>query len=287
MGAVLLAEPVLRRLEARDLPEALRLTQAQNWSHRLEDWEFHFRFGRGWAACDADGRLLGTALWWAYGTAFATVGLVVVRPDCQGQGIGRRLMDAVIAHAGERTLQLLATRAGLRLYEQTGFVAVESISQCQGIVQSVAAVVPEHLRLRPAARADLDAACRLDSMAIGSPRRELIEAVFEAGGGGGVVAERQDVLMGFALQRASGRGTLLGPLVASDEDVAIGLVRTLLGTCPGFCRLDIPTRAAALGACLARAGLPAVDQVVRMIRGPMPPANAAARTFGLVSQALG
>ena len=285
MGAVLLAEPVLRRLEARDLPEALRLTQAQNWSHRLEDWEFHFRLGQGWAACDTDGRLLGTALWWGFGPTFATVGLVVVRPDCQGKGVGRRLMDAVMADAGGRTLQLLATRAGLRLYEQTGFVAIETVSQCQGIVQPIAAAVPE-LRVRPAVRADLDAACRLDAMAIGASRRELIEAVFEADGRG-VVAERSGALAGFALQRASGRGTLLGPLVASDESVAIGLATTLLGANTGFCRLDIPTAATALGGCLARAGLAAIDQVVRMVRGPVPPASPAARTFGLVSQALG
>ena len=286
MGAVLLAEPVLRRLEARDLPEALTLTQAQNWSHRLEDWEFHFRVGRGWAAWDTDGRLLGTALWWGFGPTFASIGLVVVRPDCQGKGIGRRLMDAVMADAGERTLQLLATRAGLRLYEQTGFVAIEAISQCQGIVQPAEPIVPGEVRVRPLVRGDLDAACRLDAMAIGASRRELVEAVFEADGRG-AVAERGGALAGFVLQRASGRGTLLGPLVASDESVAIALATTLLSANAGFCRLDIPTAATALTGCLARSGLLSVDQVVRMIRGRVPPASPAARTFGLVSQALG
>src|SRR6185437_9201170 len=93
MGALLLMEEViLRRLQAADLAAALKLTQAERWSHRMEDWEFHYRLGLGWAACDSTGKLLGTASWWAYGDAFATVGLVLVDQSCQGRGIGRKLM---------------------------------------------------------------------------------------------------------------------------------------------------------------------------------------------------
>ena len=68
----------IRRMQASDLPAALKLTQAENWSHRLEDWEFHYRLGRGWVACDEEGKLVGTILWWPYGKEFGTVGLVVV-----------------------------------------------------------------------------------------------------------------------------------------------------------------------------------------------------------------
>ena len=69
---------MIRRLLSADLDHALQLTQAENWSHRAEDWQFHHQLGRGWAACDEDGMLTGTALWWAYGERFGTVGLVVV-----------------------------------------------------------------------------------------------------------------------------------------------------------------------------------------------------------------
>jgi GNAT superfamily N-acetyltransferase len=285
MGAVLLAAPVVRRLDARDLPEALRLTQELNWSHRLADWDFHFRLGRGWAACDADGRLLGTALWWAYGPALGAVGLVVVRPDCQGRGIGRRLMDAIIGDAGDRTLQLAATQAGLRLYEQCGFVAVDRVSQCQGVVRAVPVPVPDDVSLREFVRADLAAACRLDQAATGAPRDELIEAVFDQHRGA-VVAERAGALAGFAMQRAFGRGTLIGPVIAADESIAVALSSRLLAADERFCRLDIPSAATSLADCLARSGLPAVDEVIRMIRGPSLQVCNGARTFGLVSQAL-
>ena len=285
MGAVLLAAPVLRRLDAHDLPEALRLTQGQNWSHRLDDWDFHFRHGRGWAACDSDGSLLGTALWWAYGPALGAVGLVVVRPDCQGRGIGRRLMDAIIGDAGDRTLQLAATQAGLRLYEQCGFVAVDRVSQCQGVVRAIPVPVPDDVTLRELIRADLAAACHLDETATGAPRDELIEAVFDQHLGA-VVAERAGELVGFAMQRAFGRGTLIGPVIAADESIAVALSSRLLAVDAGFCRLDIPSAATSLADCLARSGLFVVDEVIRMIRGPSLRARCGARTFALVSQAF-
>jgi GNAT superfamily N-acetyltransferase len=47
---------------------------------------------------------------------------VVVRQDAQGRGLGRLLMQAAIRDAGARTLGLVATTAGLKLYQSLGFV---------------------------------------------------------------------------------------------------------------------------------------------------------------------
>ncbi len=110
----------LRPLPTTDLPVALALTDAQHWSHRIPDWPLHLALGRGFGACEVDGTLVGTALWWDYGGDCATVGLVVVRPDCQGRGIGRQLLQAVLAAAGDRRVGLVAAleRRGLRVVDR-------------------------------------------------------------------------------------------------------------------------------------------------------------------------
>src|SRR5487761_887510 len=133
-----MAETVTSRMQAEDLAEGLRLTQAESWAHRLEDWTFHYRLGRGWVACDAGGRILGTALWWPYGEQFATVGLVLVDQHQQRKGVGRRLMNSVIEDAGARALRLVATPAGTRLYEQCGFREQGGICQRQGLPTAAA-----------------------------------------------------------------------------------------------------------------------------------------------------
>jgi GNAT superfamily N-acetyltransferase len=283
MGAI-----TLRRLETHDLGGTLRLSQAERWSHRREDWEFHYRLGRGWAACDADGNVLGTASWWAYGEQFGTVGLVLVDQAHQGQGIGRQLMNVVMSDAGDRVLQLVATRAGLTLYQRCGFREQYSIGQHQGTLTQVPPFAPRpDTVLRAVSRADLDAICDLDAAAFGANRRPVVSAVFDAGGGVGVLAHRDGRIAGFALARPSGRGTLIGPIVAQDEALAIALIAYQLKATNGFIRVDIPKTAVQLGEWLQAAGLPCVDTVTAMVCGDAREEGVEARVFGLVSQALG
>jgi len=251
-----MAALTLRRLEARDLDDALRLTQAERWSHRLEDWQFHYRLGRGWVACDHDGKVLGTASWWAYGEQFGTVGLVLVDQAHQGQGIGRQLMNVVMSDAGPRVLQLVATKAGLTLYQRCGFREHHGIRQHQGAATQIPAFVPlRDTVLRSVSLADLEAVCDLDAAAFGANRRHLVEAVFTAGGGVGVLAERNGRLAGFALVRQSGRGTTIGPVVAEDEALAIALIAHQLNTSGGFTRVDVPADATQLADWLEAAGV--------------------------------
>jgi GNAT superfamily N-acetyltransferase len=275
----------IRRMQPDDLPSALKLTQAENWAHRAEDWEFHYRLGRGWVVCDADDVVLGTALWWAYGDAFGTVGLVVVDRKQQGQGLGRRLIDTIIQDAGPRALQLVATNAGLKLYRQCGFQDRGGVEQRQGIPALRSPVVaPPGMTLRFVTARDLASLSELDAGACGAPRPAVIKSVLSAGTG--VLAEQGGRLTGFALMRPAGRGTLIGPVVASDEALAIHLIAHLLNISIGFTRIDVPADARELAAWLDTVGLVRVDAVTTMVRGDRPVAHSGVQSFGLVSQAF-
>lgn len=282
---------MLGELTPADLPAALALTQAQNWSHQMHDWALHLRLGRGFGARDDDGSLLGTAIWWDWGGRLATLGLVVVRPDCQGRGIGRRLMQAILAETGARPVGLVATNAGLKLYQDCGFVPTGGILQCQGEVRGHAVPPRAGLRLRAARPADCGTLLALDATAVGAGRAPLLEAILE-GGLPALVAERDARTVGFALLRRAGRGVTVGPLVATDEATAIALADAALDQVEGLARLDVPSVSTALAARLETRGLAIVDRVTAMLRGTAPEAagpapDGAPRRFGLASQAFG
>lgn len=277
---------MIRRMQPDDLPAALKLTQAEGWPHRLEDWQFHHRLGHGWVECGEDGALLGTATWWAYGENFGFIGLVVVDRAHQGKGIGRRLLDTIIDEAGARSLQLIATSAGLKLYRQCGFREAGLIEQRQGIVSPQPSLPPPAgTTVRAIQADDFETLVGLDANAFGAPRRQVIGQLLSEGSG--VLSTRDGRPTGFAMARQGGRGTLLGPLVADSESLAIALVSRLLSASIGFTRIDIPGDAQQLARWLDTAGLVAVDRVNAMLRGARPEAQANVRTFGLVSQALG
>lgn len=69
---------------------------------------------------EAGGRIIGSNFLWE-GGAIAGVGPVTIDPAVQDGGVGRRLMEAVLARAGERKL------AGVRLV-QAGFTTARTRS---------------------------------------------------------------------------------------------------------------------------------------------------------------
>jgi predicted N-acetyltransferase YhbS len=271
---------IMRHIQPGDLPAVLKLTQAAQWSHRLEDLQFHQRLGRGWVACDADHPMLGTATWWSYGERHGSVGLVLVDPSQQGKGIGRRLMDTIIDDAGTRSLQLVATQAGLKLYKQCGFREVGLIEQRQGVLSSPVAAPSTNAEIRAATTSDIEALAALDAATMGAPRRELLQQLLTVGSG--FIHPT-----GFVIKRQAGRGTLIGPVVADTDSLAIDLVAKALNSSTGFVRIDIPSSAEQLARWLDTVGLVKVDTAAAMCRGDAPASNTGARTYALVSQAFG
>jgi len=271
---------IIRPMQPGDLPAGLKLSQAAQWTHRLEDWQFHYRLGRGWVASDDSNPMLGTATWWSYGAHHGSIGLVLVDPSQQGKGIGRKLMDTIIDDAGSRTLQLVATPAGLKLYKQCGFREAGLIEQRQSTVSPAVDPAPSNAVFRETTAADLELLCALDEAAFGAPRRELLQHLLAVGSGFIHPA-------GFVMKRQAGRGTLIGPVVANTESLALALVAKALNSSTGFVRIDIPASAEHLSRWLDTVGLVKVDTATAMRRGDDPEANTVARTYALVSQAFG
>lgn len=278
---------VVRPMTEADLPICLAFTQAVKWPHRMIDWQLHFESGNGSVVIDSNGQLCGCILWWDYGAQYATVGLVVVPASMQGKGLGRTLMDTVMAQTGQRNLQLVATLAGRRLYEQCGFVACGTITQVQGELGEVPVMsAPANGSLRVLSEASLDAVCQLDAQAYQCDRSALLRAVFTRGRGVGLYAAEE--LVAFAMVRESGRGKTVGPVVACDDDAALTVITALLASLSGFVRFDLTDAAASLKDALETMGLSVVDEGSLMIKGEFLPAKSATtKTYALISQAFG
>jgi predicted N-acetyltransferase YhbS len=276
----------LRRLREDDLEAAAALSRAVGWPHRLEDWHFGWRLGEGLVA-QAAGRVVGTIMAWRFGAEHATLGHVIVAPEAQGQGHGRRLMMAMLDQLGATTsVKLHATAAGQPLYASLGFVPHGGgVWQHQGTASGVGLVpLAEGERLRPAGRGDAALLRRLDMAATGLDRAALLWSLLEVAEG--VVLMRGEEPTGFGLLRRFGRGYVAGPVVAPDEAAARSLMAYWIGRHSGqFLRIDL-VGDGKLSSWLQESGLVPVEGVIPMWRGSAPP-TAGLHCFGLSSQALG
>ncbi|MBB3861563.1 GNAT superfamily N-acetyltransferase [Novosphingobium hassiacum] len=265
------------------LEQAYGLSQALNWPYRIEDWKFALELGRGFAV-ESDGKLVGTALWWPYGDTFATIGMIIVSPLAQRQGIGGKLMTALLADAAGRRMVLNSTKEGGPLYTRLGFVPYGMVYQHQAVLVKVPRIDPV-VAVRAARLDDRPAIIELDSRAAGMDRKGLLEALFPISDA--VVVERGGDIVGYGGVRRWGRGVVIGPVIARDQTDARAIIATLASAYEGgFVRIDV-TEASGLSEWLSEIGLPQVDQVVTMALGQPPQAVPDATLFALSNQSLG
>jgi predicted N-acetyltransferase YhbS len=211
-------------------------------------------------ACERGGAVVGCAFVDERGP-IAGVGPVVVDPVAQDDGVGRRLMEAVVARsrsrgaAGIRLVQTAYHYRSLGLYAKFGFVVREPLSVVQG---TVAAVALAGLEMRPAGLDDVAACDALCERVHGHERsRELRDAVAD---GTARVVLRDGRLTGYA----TGFGYGWHAVAEANDDLI-----ALLGSADAFMGLGIlvPSRnAALLRWCLER-GLRIVQQSTLMTIG--------------------
>jgi GNAT superfamily N-acetyltransferase len=280
----------LRPLGETDLAACHRLSLALKWPHSLEDWQFIYQLGNGFAIeRRSDGQppaLVGSALCWRFGNAYATLGMVIVQAAQQGLGLGRQLMEQLLQELGSRNIMLHATPAGQPLYEKLGFAATGKLHQHQGsAMQSPLIPLPAGERIRPLGVNDIARLRALDARATGMDRSQLLAALNDVAEG--VAIDRDGEMLGFALVRRFGHGRVIGPVIAPDAVHAKALISHWINTYAGsFIRIDVPD-ASGLSEWLSEIGLTRVDTVIAMLKGAPAKKDPGLQLYSLINQALG
>ncbi|SDY87585.1 Acetyltransferase (GNAT) domain-containing protein [Collimonas sp. OK242] len=275
-----------RRFTAEDAAAAHALSLAAGWPHRLADWQFVQRLGAGFVAESEEG-VIGTAMCWGHGQQYASLGMVIVPPDCQGQLIRRQLLSQVLTEIGDRTILLSSSPQCLPLYEQLGFTPFGEVRQHQGTVipSQITLPVPGD-RIRPIGASDKIKIAALSSRAAGMPRGTVMAALLEAAEGG-VVIESYEQVVGCAVLRRFGQGYAIGPVIAPDIARAKALISHWAGSHAGaFMRIDVALTGD-MSPWLSEVGLMPVRDVVTMARGEPPLLDKNLHQYAMINQALG
>ncbi|AEF54526.1 GNAT family N-acetyltransferase [Marinomonas posidonica] len=275
-----------RAMTEADLNTAYTLSQAVKWPHRIDDWKMVHHLGSGFVA-EYHNQPIGTVLCWDHGEKYSSLGMVIVSPEKQGNGIGRQLMNQILDEIGEqKNVLLFATPSGQPLYESFGFRASGTVYQHQAIVENAIAIeTNEKEELRHIDREDYAKIAKLAETACGLTRATTLNEILKSASG--IAMETQGDITGFALIRQFGRGYAIGPVIASSQEQAKVMIQSLINDhINEFVRIDIP-QSSELNTWLTEIGLPQVDTVVEMVRGEIPQRDSKIRQFALISQALG
>ncbi|MEM7206944.1 MAG: N-acetyltransferase [Pseudomonadota bacterium] len=270
-------------MQAEDIPSLHELSLSVRWPHRAEDWAELQKVGEGFVARDLIGRLICSMMWFPMGSNYASVGMGISSPRLQSLGAGRWLAQHVGQEIGDRNVFLNATGDSLRLCLSFNFQTVRPVFHHNGLAETNSRVLPRVAQMQTA---DFEAIEQLDAVAMGFNRRRIIPSLL-AVSEGTLIRESGDIT-GFALCRKFGRGRVIGPIVAANEDDAIALIDPFIKANPGvFFRVDTYQDSGPFRDYLVEAGITLHETATMMVRGSLPSHRGNAITFGLASQAFG
>jgi ribosomal protein S18 acetylase RimI-like enzyme len=215
--------------------DCVALSTEAGWNQTSEDWALFLRHGTVLGLRTAHGVTVASAAVLPYPDDFAWISMVLVTASRRRQRIGTRILEACCTEVARRGLvaMLDATPAGERIYRPLGFEAIVNLSRWQGVIDS-GANLP--VGVRAMAAGDIPVVTAIDAAVFGSQRKFLIESLFRRRPQLAFVSEDNT---SFVLARPGRTATQIGPLVATNEDVADALLAAALGCVNGPVFLDL------------------------------------------------
>ncbi|MFB4275271.1 GNAT family N-acetyltransferase [Nonomuraea sp. MTCD27] len=266
----------VRRLTLDDLDDCSRLAKDRGWLPERHKWRLLFEIGEvyGMDAPDGDG-LAATNILTRYGDDHAVISMVLTASRFGRQGLARRLMEHVLEQAGGRTVSLYATEHGRPLYERLGFRVVGRAAKHTGVFKGEPSG-----RTRPATEADLGRILELDAELFGTDRSAALRRMFGFG------EQVRIAEGGFGQCWRNDDNTVIGPVVARDEETARALIGDLALHAGGEVRMDLDLAKAGLVGWAGEHGIGSPWEVSMMVRGGELPGDRSCQ-FLPYMQALG
>jgi GNAT superfamily N-acetyltransferase len=246
-------------LGLQHLGGCLALSRAAQWNQNEADWRLMLTIGHGWGISVA-GVLAASTLVLPF-ERFAWISMVLVLPEHRRKGYATRLLRVAIADLEKRGLApvLDATPDGREVYR------LESFRDTWGFKRYVLrqqSHVDRNLSARALMPPDWEKVLELDRAAFGASRERLLRDLAHRLPRAALVHDR-----GYLLGREGREAFQIGPVVARDEDTAIGLVSQALSAMKPPLYVDVVNHAPRLRGWLEARGFGFQRPFKRMVRG--------------------
>ena len=275
----------IRAMRPDEISIAIEWAAAEGWNPGLADAAcFAAVDPQGFLIGELDGKPAATISCVNYDARFAFLGFYIVRPDLRGKGLGLRIWNAAVAHAGSRVIGLDGVAAQQNNYRKSGFSLAYANIRYGGTVAAPDAPRSDLVALGDLPFADVAAD---DATVFPAPRSSFLRAWIGTSGHVGCALMRDGKLAGWGVIRPCRTGRKIGPLVADDRAAAESVLSALLArTGGGEVFLDVPGINGEASALAESLELAPVFETARMYTGAIAPLRLE-RVFGVTSFELG
>jgi len=274
----------IRPMRGEEIALAADWAAAEGWNPGLNDAAcFATVDAQGFLIGELDGQPVATISCVNYDDRFSFLGFYIMRPDLRGRGLGLKIWQAAIAHAGARTIGLDGVVAQQENYRKSGFTLAYRNVRYGGRVVAANA----QAQAIPLADVPFAAVAASDATVFPAPRENFLRAWIGASGHTGRALMRDGALAAWGVIRPCRAGFKIGPLVADDRAAAEAVFDALIAHAGGGeVFLDVPEPNRDAVALAASRGLQPVFETARMYTGAVRDV-ALQRIFGVTTFELG
>jgi len=257
---------VIEPFRREDIDPFLSLAAGESWI--CDRWELEFllsEFREGCFVCRTDDGPVGFVTSLRHDRS-GWVGNLLVAPRFRGGGIGRKLMGQALhalKQASVETVWLTASEQGRPIYEQLGFLAIDTIKRWVGRGSGDGGAVE-----LPVTTAVSGKCVEIDCQGWGDTRQALLEAVVRRGS----LVEGSDA---FLVEQFGSGGVQIGPWGGSNRLEAEKLLKTAIAGIEVSRKVfvDVPVRNIAASAMLYANGFDVAGSNRLMFLGRSPDYN--------------
>ena len=252
-----------------DVPAGLDLCRAAGWNQTADDWELFLKLSPAGCrvAVDEDGKVRGTVATVRYEDHFSWIGMVLVDPSMQRQGIGIQLLrESLQILCEEGTVKLDATPAGRKVYVQLDFEDEYPISRME--IKKMSDKFQQGSAARFTRDKDMAMLLEYDRQVFDANRKKVLNSMLERSPQYAFVAEDKKGIKGYCFGRVGHHFSHIGPVIAQDLETAKNVAAAALRNCAGSpVVIDALQHSAEWLQWLSSIGFKEQRPLIRMYRG--------------------
>ncbi|MFK3938546.1 GNAT family N-acetyltransferase [Alkalihalobacillus sp. NPDC078783] len=230
----------VKRLQIQDIPGLIRLSEEVGWDYTRRELLTIFNTGMVFG-CKEEDQLIACAAIIPYDLqTIASLGLVIVHPECRGLGLGRKVTTACIqsVNLSQSTVILVATEEGKVLYEKIGFKTVHSIYKYTHTIRE-SIHVQGNPQILPYQDKQFHQMVDIDEKAFGDRREGFLRKRIKQSEKSVVLMDEAGEMKGYSLLIQTSQNAIIGPVVSENRSQAVALIQEQLVNLSGNVRIDL------------------------------------------------
>jgi predicted N-acetyltransferase YhbS len=258
----------LKKLNKHDIPGLIDLSTSIGWDYDEDEITTILSSGRIFGHKNEEGEIVSSSAIIEYDSKLASIGMVIVRHDYRGLGLGRKATEKCIESVPRNiTVMLIATEEGKPMYEKMGFNPIDSVHKflCEKYRPLLSSRL-NNINIELIGDEDIPQLSILDDHAFGDNRRNFLINRIKQAKDALIVKSSDGNIIGYGLSILGPVNLIVGPIVAPDAQIAHLIIDNLARNYKGRIRIDVPSGNELFMSQLEQSGFSKVSQPSIMIK---------------------